>query len=109
MEFTARGQYRFATEKITILSVACPLLSPHAGTCDDHGPFAAGDNGVLFGPGDGRLTGAAHTASGLVAGGIGVLSVMYQRSAIPDAHQGLELRAIACVVVGGLLPQGDRE
>ncbi|MBI81789.1 MAG: ABC transporter permease [Planctomycetaceae bacterium] len=48
-----------------------------------------------------------YTASGLVAG---LLAVAYtvRKGAIPDAHQGIELEAIACVVVGGTLITGGR-
>ena len=48
-----------------------------------------------------------YAASGLVAG---LLAVVYTMStgAIPDAHRGLELEAIACVVVGGTLITGGR-
>ena len=33
---------------------------------------------------------------------------MYQEVALPDAHQGIELQAIACVVIGGTLITGGR-
>jgi rhamnose transport system permease protein len=48
-----------------------------------------------------------YTASGLVAG---LLAVAYtvRKGAIPDAHRGIELEAIACVVVGGTLITGGR-
>ena len=48
-----------------------------------------------------------YTACGLVAG---VLAVIYtiRNGAIPDGQQGVELKAIACVVVGGSLITGGR-
>ncbi len=48
-----------------------------------------------------------YTASGLVAG---LLAMTYtvRKGAIPNAHQGVELEAIACVVVGGTLITGGR-
>ena len=48
-----------------------------------------------------------YMASGLVAG---LLAVTYtvRKGAIPNAHQGIELEAIACVVVGGTLITGGR-
>lgn len=48
-----------------------------------------------------------YTASGLVAG---LLAVVYttRQGANPTEHQGIELGAIACVVVGGTLITGGR-
>ena len=48
-----------------------------------------------------------YAASGLVAG---LLAVVYtiRDGAIPDAHRGIELKAITCVVVGGTLITGGR-
>ena len=68
---------------------------------------------ICFAIGDNRLaaTLAAHpvrrvewclyTVSGLVAGAVAVLYTIDREAAIPDAHRGVELQAIACVVVGG--------
>ena len=48
-----------------------------------------------------------YTASGLVAGVLATVYTMRQ-GAIPNAHHGVELEAIACVVVGGTLITGGR-
>ena len=47
-----------------------------------------------------------YALSGLVAGGVAVLNTMYKLNANPVAHEGMELHAIACVVVGGTLITG---
>ncbi|HAY80981.1 MAG TPA: ABC transporter permease [Planctomycetaceae bacterium] len=48
-----------------------------------------------------------YVASGLVAGLLAVIYTM-RKGANPEAHAGLELEAIACVVVGGTLITGGR-
>lgn len=47
-----------------------------------------------------------YAASGLAAGLTGVLSVASRDTATPDLFRGVELQAIACVVVGGTLITG---
>lgn len=49
-----------------------------------------------------------YASSGLVAALVAVLYVMLRNAAVPDAHRGIELKAIACVVVGGTLITGGR-
>lgn len=49
-----------------------------------------------------------YTAGGLVCGLVGVAHGMRQEVVLPDAHQGIELQAIACVVIGGTLITGGR-
>ena len=44
--------------------------------------------------------------SGLLAGVVAVMYVMSRTTAIAIAHQGAELKVIACVVVGGTLITG---
>lgn len=48
-----------------------------------------------------------YAASGLVAGLLAVIYTM-RDGAIPNVHRGIELNAIACVVVGGTLITGGR-
>ena len=48
-----------------------------------------------------------YAASGLVAGLLAVIYTM-RDGAIPNVHRGIELHAIACVVVGGTLITGGR-
>ena len=48
-----------------------------------------------------------YVASGLVAGLLAVIYTM-RKGANPEAHAGLELESIACVVVGGTLITGGR-
>ena len=45
-------------------------------------------------------------SSGLLAGLVAVMYVMSRTTAIAIAHQGAELKVIACVVVGGTLITG---
>ena len=47
-----------------------------------------------------------YTASGLAAGLVAVTNAARHNVAVPDAAQGIELQAIACVVVGGTLITG---
>ena len=54
-------------------------------------------NQVLFG---------VYVMSGLLAGVVAVMYVMSRTTAIAIAHQGAELKVIACVVVGGTLITG---
>ena len=49
-----------------------------------------------------------YSCNGLVAALVGLLYTVDRGAAIPDSHQGIELRAIACVVVGGTLITGGR-
>ena len=44
--------------------------------------------------------------SGLLSGIVAVMYVMSRTTAIAVAHQGVELKVIACVVVGGTLITG---
>lgn len=55
-----------------------------------------------------RLEWALYVASGLTAGLMGVVYALDRNAAVPDAHRGIELRAIACVVVGGTAISGGR-
>lgn len=50
----------------------------------------------------------AYTACGAVAAMVAVLEVLRHNVAMPDAHVGMELQAIACIVVGGTLITGGR-
>jgi len=47
-----------------------------------------------------------YMLSGLLSGVVAVMYVMYRTTAIAVAHQGAELKVIACVVVGGTLITG---
>ncbi len=47
-----------------------------------------------------------YMLSGLLAGVVAVMYVMSRTTAIANAHQGAELKVIACVVVGGTLITG---
>jgi ribose/xylose/arabinose/galactoside ABC-type transport system permease subunit len=49
-----------------------------------------------------------YTLSGFVAAVVAVLYTMVRDAATPDAHRGVELQAIACVVVGGTSITGGR-
>jgi simple sugar transport system permease protein len=55
-----------------------------------------------------RVKLAAYAISGLLAGIAGVLFVAQYRQGKPDAGQGLELDAIAAVVIGGTSLMGGR-
>jgi ribose/xylose/arabinose/galactoside ABC-type transport system permease subunit len=60
-------------------------------------PIAARFAAVPVGP----LQWILYTTSGLAAGLTAVVYTAHQGAAVPDAGTGLELRTIACVVVGG--------
>jgi len=47
-----------------------------------------------------------YTACGVVAALVAILNAMRHNVAIPNAHVGMELQAIACIVVGGTLITG---
>lgn len=49
-----------------------------------------------------------YTSTGLVAALVAVVNTMRHDAAVGDSFQGVELRAIACVVVGGTLITGGR-
>jgi rhamnose transport system permease protein len=73
--------------------------------------YAIGDNRLaarFAAVPDKRVDGCLYAASGLVAALVAVLNMMRHNVAIPDAHMGVELQAIACVVVGGTLITGGR-
>jgi len=73
--------------------------------------FAIGDNrcAARFAAHPVRLVEwSLYTASGLVAALVAVLYTIDRSAAIPDAHRGVELQAIACVVVGGTSITGGR-
>ena len=53
-----------------------------------------------------RVEGSLYMASGLVCALVAVLNTMRHNAAVPDAYIGVELQAIACVVVGGTLITG---
>lgn len=55
-----------------------------------------------------RTEWSLYTLSGLAASLVAVLYSMDRDAAIPDAHRGVELQAIACVVVGGTSITGGR-
>ena len=55
-----------------------------------------------------RVEWSLYTLSGFVAALVAVLYTMDRDAAIPDAHRGVELEAIACVVVGGTSITGGR-
>jgi ribose/xylose/arabinose/galactoside ABC-type transport system permease subunit len=71
--------------------------------------FAAGDNedaARFAGVPVRRLKAALYTAAGLAAGLCGAAEVMHHRAAAVHVGQGLELTAIACVVLGGVRVTG---
>ncbi len=55
-----------------------------------------------------RIEWSLYTASGLASSLVAVLYTIDRDAAIPDAHRGVELQAIACVVVGGTSITGGR-
>lgn len=66
--------------------------------------LAAGDNRVaarFAAVPLGRMELAVYAAMGLLAGVAAILATARNGAAVPDAGQGLELRVIACVVLGG--------
>ena len=54
-----------------------------------------------------RTQWSLYAASGLIAGLLAVVYTMH-KGAIPNAHRGVELEVITCVVVGGTLITGGR-
>lgn len=73
--------------------------------------FAMGDNRLaarFAAVPVGRVELSLYSASGLVAGLIGVLHTFSHDAAVPDALRGVELQVIACVVVGGTLITGGQ-
>lgn len=73
--------------------------------------FALGDNRIaarFAAVPVGRVELLLYAASGLVAGLVGVLHTIRDDAAVPDAMRGVELQAIACVVVGGTLITGGQ-
>ena len=55
-----------------------------------------------------RIEWSLYTASGFVAALVAVVNSMRYDAVVGDSFQGIELRAIACVVVGGTLITGGR-
>ncbi len=71
--------------------------------------FAVGDNRVaarFAAVPDKRLDLVLYTCSGLAAALVAQAGIMQHNVAFPDAWQGVELKVIACVVVGGTLITG---
>lgn len=66
--------------------------------------FAIGDNRLaarFTGAPVKRIEAALYTLNGLLAGIVAVLYTASRGAAIPDAGEGIELKAIGCVVLGG--------
>ncbi|MDY7110167.1 MAG: galactofuranose ABC transporter, permease protein YjfF [Planctomycetota bacterium] len=71
--------------------------------------YAIGDDeqaAMLMGLPVGRTTVLVYSAAGLLSALAGVVFTLYQQSGDPAACKGLELDAIAAVIIGGTLLQG---
>jgi rhamnose transport system permease protein len=71
--------------------------------------YAVGDNRLasrFAAVPDGRVDFLLYVHCGVIAALVAILNAMRHNVAMPDAHLGMELQAIACIVVGGTLITG---
>lgn len=73
--------------------------------------LATGENRTaarIAGVPDRRVDLLCYATCGFVVGLVAVLNVMQHNVAVPDAGLGMELQAIACIIVGGTVITGGR-